>query len=224
SGEVLSFPLHTSDEFGVNPALLGNRIAKPATYDRWEAQVDLGDMILFGTDAVSKWALQCLERQRSGLLFESLLGLLSSATSGFREEVVESSAANSQRDTPESADNLPDNENPVKPRGWFRRLWPWSDEDPPDPADSTDARQPTAEVTAQNAGGDGEVVPSQNVEPLDEVTPADSHLKFEQFIERYRATYSELPMRNHDSTLIICVPVRDTSAGQEREALQVISG
>jgi len=229
NGEILSFPMHSSDEFGVNPVLLGNRIPKPATYDRWEWPVDLGDMILIGSDAVSKWALQCLERQQSGLLFETLLDLLSADPLDFNPSVEAHAPADSQPDAGEMgtdenhAAHLRDAEKPAKRRGWLSRLWPWSNDEPQETSEPADAQSYTPEVTATLPNDVGELLAPRDDEQADEPSAGDSRLKFEQFIEYYRAADSELPMRNDDSTLIVCVPVRHTSAGREREALQAMS-
>jgi hypothetical protein len=228
SGEVFSFPMQSSNDFGVNPVLLGNRIPKPGKYDRWEAEVEPGDLILAGTDAVSKWALECLERQQSGLLFEALLGLLSPTRSNF-SPAVEAPPPTDSRLSPTVAeenenrtDNLPAREKPAKQRGWFWQLWPWSTDKSQDATISTATGQPVVAVPAQPTDGQGEQVVSQNAERSGEEVTADPRPKFEQFIERYRAHDSKLVMRNDDATLIVCVPVRDTGEGQEREALQVI--
>jgi hypothetical protein len=228
SGEVLSFPMQSSDDFGVNPVLLGNRIPKPDKYDRWEAEVEPGDLILAGTDAVSKWALQCLECEKSGLLFEALLGLLSPTTSGFSQTIETPAPADSQplstevEENENRSDNLPAREKPAKGPGWFRQLWPWSTDTSQDTSLSTANQQPVVKVPVQQTDGKGEQVVSQNAEPQFEQAAADPRPQFEQFIERYRARDSELSMRNDDATLIVCMPVRDTGEGQWPEALQVI--
>lgn len=231
-GEVISFPMRHSDEFGVNPVLLGNRLPKPARYDRWEGEVEPGDMILLATDAVSKWALQCLERQQSALLFESLLGLLGLDTSDCSPSVEGPSSADSRRDTSEMevdetrSDKSLDAEKPAGRLAWFRHLWPWSNQLPVEPHESTesvDAQPPMPDSTAQQRDDAGESAASQTAVPAEAQAVADSQLKFEQFIERYRASDSELHMRNDDSTLVVCLPMRDTTAGPGREALQMIN-
>ena len=230
SGEVLSFPMHSSDEFGVNPVLLGNRISKPARYDRWEGRAEAGDLILIGTDAMSKWALQCLERKQHGLLFESLLELLGRTTPDFGQQVEVSASADSRPnitgvETDESSsDDLKDAQQSSK-LGWFLgHLWPWSNHEPHDTAESSDDQQPLPEVTAKQSEGNGKHIVSQNTQPASVGTTSDSCLKFKQFIDRYREPESDLQMRNDDSTLVVCIPVRSASDGQEREALQVVKG
>ncbi|MFL6275478.1 MAG: protein phosphatase 2C domain-containing protein [Blastocatellia bacterium] len=233
SGEVISFPMQHSDEFGVNPVLLGNRIARPARYDRWEAQVEPGDMILFGTDAMSKWALQCLESRQSGLLFEGLLGLLGFNSSDSSSSAEGSSPADSLHEASEAraaeepAAGLPNAEKPARRSGWLKHLWPWANHQPLEVDEITeteDAQPPIPEAPVQQGDDASESVDQPIVESADEQAAIDSHLKFEQFIERYRAPDSLLHMRNDDSTLVVCLPVRHAPAGQELEALRVIRG
>jgi Protein phosphatase 2C len=230
SGEVLSFPMRSSDEFGVNPVLLGNRIPRPASYDRWQGRIEPGDMILIGTDAVSKWALQCLEESQSELLFDGLLGLLDQATSGLSHPVEISApgssisyvaAAPTENDISE---NVKDPENSLSLRGLLRYLWPWSNQEPPETTGSSDDQQTALEGAASQFDFDGEDVVSQTAQPAIEDPVLESSLRFEQFIQRYRAPQSELHMRNDDSTMVVCVPVRNRGGGQEREALEVIRG
>lgn len=226
SGEVSSFPVQHSDEFGVNPVLLGNRLAKPAKYDHWEGLVESGDLVLIGTDAVSKWALQCLERNQSGLLFDALLGLLNQPTSDVSPSVERSSLADSPPSAPAAkthenhSHQLPDAEKPSTLRGLLRHLWPWSTPEPHATAESSDDQQSMPEDTANQPSDDGEYVTSQNAQPAAEEATAVSRSQFEQFIQRYRAPESALQMRNDDSTLIICMPVRNPSAGQVIRELQ----
>jgi hypothetical protein len=226
NGEVSSFPMQSSSDFGVNPVLLGNRIPKPGSYDRWETEVEPGDLILAGTDAVSKWALQCLEGQQSGLLFEALLGLLSSTTSGFSQTVEAAAPAALQpsRKAVEEGENrfanLPDRERPAKRRGWFRQFW--SSDKPQEASASTASGQPAVEPPVQQTDDPGEPGASQNAGPPDERAAADPRPQFERFIERYRAHDSDLVMRNDDATLVLCLPVRDPGEGQWGEAVRVI--
>ena len=229
SGEVLSFPVHSSAEFGVNPVLLGNLIPQPSKYDRWEGQVEPGDMILVATDAVSLWALQAIERGQRGLLFESLLGLLGQDTSEPDRTAETSSPADLSLDAAEakadgnSPDDLKGVEKPHGLWGWLRRLRLWSNQGGPrDTTESPEDRRPEPEVTAEESGDGDKGMASQNAEPTPEEAASDSRPKFEQFIERYRAPESELLMRNDDSTLVVCISVRNAGEGQEREAIQVI--
>jgi hypothetical protein len=229
SGEVFSFPMHSSGDFGVKPVLLGNRIPKPDKYDRWETAIEPGDLILAGTDAVSKWALQCLEVQKSRLLFEALFGLLSPATSDFRQAIQEAPAPAASQSSPTEivenenhSESSQDGEKPAKRQGWFWQLWPWSTDKSEDATGSTATGQPVVDVPVQSTDGQGEPVASVAAEPPAQQAAAGPRPIFERFIERYRAPDSELFMRNDDATLIVCMPVRDVREGQWREALQVI--
>ena len=225
-GAVISFPMRHSDEFGVNPVLLGNRLAKPARYDHWEGQIAPGDLLLIGTDAVSKWALQCIERNQSELLFDALLELFNQATPDVTQPRAGSlltaslpsiTAATISQDDSEQAQEAA---RSTTLRGLLRHLWPWSSAAPDDATESADNRQAIAAVTARPPNDDGQSVAAPTAQPATEETAADLPSPFEQFIARYRAPESPLHMRNDDSTLVVCMPVRDLSEVQVIRSLQ----
>src|SRR5581483_3963798 len=215
SGEVVTFPMQHSDEFGVNPVLLGNRLPRPAHYDRWEGRVEPGDMILLGTDAVSKWTLQCLERRRSGLLFESLRGF-------FGAGIDDSDSAPDATPLPDSSpeEQLPaatqNTDQPARRSGWLSRLWSWSS---PQPLEVDEITEPNDVPPPLPESDAAEQPPA---EPTEAQAAIDSSLEFAQFIERFRAPDSALHMRNDDSTLVVCLPLGQTNDQHELEALRVI--
>jgi hypothetical protein len=228
-GEVLSFPMHHSDEFGVNPVLLGNRLPKPLKYDHWQGQIEPGDLMLIGTDAVSKWALQCLESHQIGLLFNALLELLSPDRVGSNQSVEESPDIDLPPDipavkTPEnSSKQLKNTEKPSARRGLLSRLWSWGSSESHSTIESSDAQQVTSEDKASQLHETGNDDASQKAQSETREVIAEPPSKFEQFIERYRAPHSELRMRNDDSTLVVGLPVQSSGANREHEALQIIS-
>jgi hypothetical protein len=228
SGEVLSFPVQHSDEFGVNPVLLGNRLTRPLKYDHWQGHIEPGDLLLIGTDALSKWALQCLERRHSGLLFDALLELLTPDITNSNQMVEESFGVDLPLDTavaktPENrSDELKGAEKSSARRGLLRRLLSWGSTESHDTTELSDKQQVTLEVKANQPNEESKHNAPQNAQSLTEEGITELPSKFERFIERYRAPASALHMRNDDSTLVVCVPVHNPSADREQEALQVI--
>lgn len=218
SGEVNTFPMQHSDEFGVNPVLLGNRLPKPAHYDRWEGRVEPGDMLLLGTDAISKWALQCLERRQSGLLFDSLRGFLGADAGELDSSPDRTPPADSLLDASEAPSSAvtPNTEKPARRSGWLSRLWSWSSPQPLEVDEIIDTGDAPPVLMESDA------VDQPTAEPAPTPAVIDSALEFAQFVERFRAPDSALHMRNDDSTLVVCLPLGQAKDHQELEALRVI--
>lgn len=72
AGEVASFPVTRSDDFGVSPALVTSREQAALDGRCWTTELAPGDLLLAGTDAMGKWALQCLEAGRADVLLAAL--------------------------------------------------------------------------------------------------------------------------------------------------------
>lgn len=71
-----AFPLEKAGDFGADPVLVRNRpSASPLKYQQFEAEMHSGDVLLVCTDAVAKWAMDCLESGGANLLFDALLHL-----------------------------------------------------------------------------------------------------------------------------------------------------
>jgi hypothetical protein len=75
-GPVTSFPILNSDQFGLNPRLVSTKPQPRIRYDRWDASVKPGDLIVACTDAVGKWILEGVESADQASIFRLLLGLL----------------------------------------------------------------------------------------------------------------------------------------------------
>lgn len=76
TGDALAFPLRSSEEFGLTPALVRNRSDEPLRFDRFEMTLAAGDLLLVASDAVAKWTLQRLELNQKRLLLEEVLALI----------------------------------------------------------------------------------------------------------------------------------------------------
>jgi hypothetical protein len=75
-GETLSFPIQRADDFGLNPALISTRPQPRLQYQRTEATLSPGDLLLLSTDALGRWLLQCLEQGEPEQLRSLLEALL----------------------------------------------------------------------------------------------------------------------------------------------------
>ena len=109
NGEVCPFPVRTSNDFGLEPRLVQSRSQDRLDCRRWDDKMEPGDLLLVCTDAVGKWALQCLESNpsRAGLIFEALLGLLVPVAS---ESTARVESPSTNRSPP--AERVPEKVNP----------------------------------------------------------------------------------------------------------------
>jgi hypothetical protein len=230
--EVCAFPVSISKEFGVNPTLVINRPQPSLNYDRCRTQMQPGDFLLICTDAVGKWALECLESNQPSLLFESLLELLTPDISDSDPSVKAPSVEEPQSLDRMSAEDRPDEDNtknlhklehsknPVqRVSNWFKRILNFSGQTEVDEAATPDIRQ-TSESENVQPDTDDKNVSSDSPQPVTTELVSNPQSKFEQFIERYRAPEGQPHMRNDDSTLVICIPV--WSVGADQQLLEVI--
>lgn len=75
-----AFPLDSAADFGANPMLVRNQPSPvPRKYQKFDAQMRAGDLLLACTDAVAKWAMDCLESGGANQLFDALCRLTSHA-------------------------------------------------------------------------------------------------------------------------------------------------
>ncbi len=79
AGEVLTFPVAGSDDFGVSPRLLCNHPRQSTGYEFCEVSFGAGDFLVACSDALGKWIFECLESERPQLVFDALLQLLAPA-------------------------------------------------------------------------------------------------------------------------------------------------
>ncbi len=209
-GEIHTFPLHTAGDFGLNPALVRNRRQPALDFDRWETQMQPGDLLLACTDAVGKWILQCLESNQAGLLFEVLLELLTPATPESSPSLEASSGADTSLPQSESmpAEGHPATKDDVEHLPKLRRLWRLVQRPRPEPSP---AEPPETETPTSD-------------EPATPEPRAAPSLDFEEFIARYRASGSRPRMRNDDSTLVMCLPVRSAGNDRQSEVLETLRG
>jgi hypothetical protein len=193
-GERLSFPINTSDEFGVNPVLVRTRSQDGLRCERFEAEIREGDVLVVASDALSRWILQCLESNNEGWVFEALFNLLAQQPPGRSVEDVVSDARERDEEVEPPGGGAAEGGDS---HSWFRRLveWIW----------------PARAARAQPPPGDNHLESPRLPRELD--LPVD----FQQFIERWRAADSLLRMRNDDCTLILCVP---TAGGDDESEVR----
>lgn len=75
-GSVASFPLSESGQFGLSPRLVSTKPQPALRYDRWDASLQPGDLIVACTDAVGKWVLEGVESADQASIFGLLHDLL----------------------------------------------------------------------------------------------------------------------------------------------------
>jgi Protein phosphatase 2C len=231
SGGVCSFPLHHSDDFGANPALVRNRPPNPLAYARLEAELKFGDLLLVCTDAMSKWALQCVENKQAGLLFDALLGLLATVPLGSSQlgeaASVDRTPPRNAKATPEKSSHshsmtAEDSCHSFKLRRLLRSLKLWSPSEPAKSDQLPDQRIAAPESTPVERNPASENVVADSTQPATPEPAPDPRAKFEQFIASYRAPEKKPRMRNDDSTLVVCLPVHSTKDGQRQQVLEII--
>jgi len=221
NGEMGSFPVSTSADFGVHPSLVGSRPQTALDYRRWEARLQSGDLLLACTDAVGRWILQCVESNQVGLLYTALLDLLAPTASepsllAERSESAHSESVTPQQISAEDESLKEDHEQHTSLLGRLQRLIhrPRPPEEVPSEPMELD---PVDTDTAEVAPIDTDVTESNQ-----QTTPAMAPplpLDFSLFIERWRALESKPRMRNDDATLIVCLPLRDDGTDQQLEAI-----
>lgn len=208
NGEMCAFPVRTSEDFGMHPALVGSRPQTSLDYLRWEARFEPGDVLLACTDAVGKWVLQCVESNQTGLFIDLLLGLLAPAApesdpSVERSEPPNSGHVNPQPVPAEDSSGIEDREEHPsfleRLQRLIQRLRPQETLSESAETDLLEEDQCTAPESA----------PAQ---PLD----------FSQFIARCRAPESRPRMRNDDATLVVCLPLRPGSNNQQLEVIKIL--
>ncbi|RPI28240.1 MAG: hypothetical protein EHM61_05805 [Acidobacteria bacterium] len=187
-GEVCTFPVDSSKDFGVHPALVANRPQTSLDYRRWESRVQIGDVLIACTDALGKWILQCVESSQTGLLFAALLGLLAVRPESAGVTETQSAAANPEPTAKGSAP-VEVQEEDRSLIGRLQRLLrrfrrPERVPEPPKPDQPEDN-------------------PPAIPEP-----PSCPAWDFVEFIARYRAQESRPRMRDDNATLVLCLPVR----------------
>jgi hypothetical protein len=90
-GSTASFPISDSTGFGLSPRLISTKPQPALQYDRWSASLKPGDLAVVCTDAVGKWALQCVESGDRNALFRVLLDLLDEGQATGTGELAEDS-------------------------------------------------------------------------------------------------------------------------------------
>jgi hypothetical protein len=79
AGEVQSFPVQASDEFGTQPDLVHSRPQTALGFAHWEGRLLPGEALLACTDALAKWALECIELRLGDVLLGALFRILATA-------------------------------------------------------------------------------------------------------------------------------------------------
>jgi hypothetical protein len=75
-GSAATFPLEKSADYGLNPRLVSTKSQPGLPYERWDAVLAPGDVLIGCTDAVAKWTLQGLESADRSAVFRLLVDVL----------------------------------------------------------------------------------------------------------------------------------------------------
>ena len=75
-GSTAAFPLEKSADYGLSPRLVSTRPQPALPYERWDAVLAPGDVLIGCTDAVAKWTLQGIESADRPAVFRLLLDVL----------------------------------------------------------------------------------------------------------------------------------------------------
>lgn len=233
--QVHSFPIGNSNDFGVNPSLVGT-LNRPLEYSRLPPTLMRpGDFLLVCTDAIGKWVMQCLESGASNLFFEVLLELLTPDTDGHNPSVGASSVqVNSQPNAygiVPSAGSISQSfpAPPARSASRLRRILGWFGwrqsrlEQRPAPPEPVMVAPQASEVASPEqpslVNNEPEVETSS---PATTESGIATHSKFQRFVQQYRGPQAKPRMRDDDSTLVLCLPVRGGDDGLPQKAVEVI--
>ena len=75
-GSTAAFPLAKSADFGLSPRLISTKLQPDLRYERWDATLKPGDVLIGCTDAVGRWALEGVESADWSAFFRLLLDVL----------------------------------------------------------------------------------------------------------------------------------------------------
>ncbi len=75
-GSTAAFPVGKSADFGLSPRLVSTKPQPGLPYERWDATLGPGDVVIGCTDAVAKWMLEGVEAADRPSLFRVLLDIL----------------------------------------------------------------------------------------------------------------------------------------------------
>ena len=75
-GSTAAFPLAKSADFGLGPRLVSTKPQPGLGYERWDATLMPGDVLIGCTDAVGKWTLEGIESADRTAFFRLLLDVL----------------------------------------------------------------------------------------------------------------------------------------------------
>lgn len=80
-GSTAAFPLGKAADFGLSPRLVSTKPQPGLQYERWDATLLSGDVLVGCTDAVAKWMLESVESADRPPLFRLLLDVLGDGAS-----------------------------------------------------------------------------------------------------------------------------------------------
>ena len=224
-----AFPLATAAEFNTSPVLVRSLFQPQLEYRRLPPlRLQVGDVVLVCTDAVGKWALECVEGKALPLLIKMLLGLLAAETT---ERVTDAPAAapfvRASNDAPshraegvvETKEEdasvtrlriIPRWKVPHFVQAWFpKKLAAPTPVNMVAPKESPLSTPPT--TNPQIAEHDIASVPA---------SPPPT--TFAQWVAEAQAADSEPRLKNDDATLVLCMPVLKTDAPPLSQAQELL--
>ncbi len=197
-----SFPMAAAADFNTSPALVRSLFQPQLEYRRLApTSLQVGDVLLVCTDAVGKWALQCIEEQATPQLREGLGNLLiAEAPAPPQAEVITIPLPVAPNRHTEQG--LGVTATPSEPPARIIPRWKvpdfvqaWFPKKHAAPAPIQPAEEPPATA-------------SPLVTTTDETAPAS----FADWVTRAQAADNVPRMKNDDATLVLCVPLATTGA------------
>ena len=224
NGEIYGFPMCKSEDFGTNPMLIRSHHQATLPYERSQTQVQVGDVLLICSDAIGKWALNCVEEGQQGLLFQTVFQLLKPVVP---HDVMVAplpiervSASEKEEETTGHSVDMGNEEPFPAVMRLLRSLGLGAPKTQPDKSKVADCSE--EKLNSKQSAAHNENLSENAPRRLPPESIADSLSNFERFVITYRSPEKKPRMRNDDSTLIVCLPV--SSARQsEQQVLDIIA-
>lgn len=194
-----AFPVATAADFNTSPVLVRSLFQPQLEYRRLPPMsLQVGDVLLVCTDAVGKWALECVEGNATPQLYASLLELLTESTTPVDVASVTAALPSIERAIPEEASE--------KPPATHARIIPrWK---VPQFVQAWFPKKMSASVPVSLIA-EPPVVPCEAVSQTAASNPLAA-TSFAEWIARAQAPNSTPRMKYDDATMVLCVPLWET--------------
>lgn len=192
-GSTLAFPLEHSADFNTSPMLVRSLFQPQLEYRRLApTPLAVGDIVLVCTDAIGKWALQCVEEGATELLLKSILELLPTESVAAATNINTAPPSEPLRVELDSSVTrrriIPRWKVPAFVESW----WPKKNEVP--------------------------IVPTTTKLNAPESPAIEKQPSFADWVAQAQAPENTPRMKNDDTTLVLCAPL----AAEDDSLLQTI--